>query len=291
LQLIIISGATCSGKTDLSIQIAQQENSVIISADSRQFYKELNIGTAKPTLNERKNIQHYFIDSHSIHDPINATRFACEASTLIETLFKKHKKIIITGGSGLFIDTLCYGIDSIPHDPIIQQQLNTELQKYGLRPLLNELQEKDPNYFQQVDKSNPRRIIRALEVIRSTNSKYSELRKGTYKKNKFELKHFIIDRPREELYQRINSRVDNMIEQGLEHEAHSLLPYRHLKPLQTVGYKEWFDFFDGTIDRKTCIEKIKQNTRHYAKRQITWFKKYKDATYINPVLSEVTLLY
>jgi len=279
-ELLIISGPTASGKTKLSVNIALKESTVVVSADSRQFYKELNIGTAKPSIEERKGVKHYFIDSHRIHDHVNATRFANEASILIEKLFLKYEKIVLTGGSGLFIDALCYGIDNIPHDPDIQQQLNEIYLHHGTKPLLDELQEFDPEYFQQVDKNNHRRIIRAIEAMRLTKQKYSQLRTKTPKINKFDIKHIIIEVPRNELYKRINDRVDTMIKNGLEQEARSLLQYRNLKSLQTVGYAEWFDFFDGTIDRQTCIDRIKQNTRRYAKRQLTWLKRYKDVSVI-----------
>jgi len=281
-KIIVVAGPTASGKTALSVEWAQKENTVVLSADSRQFYREMNIGTAKPSLKEMKQVQHYFIDSHSIHDPVSSKRFATEATQLLNELFKKHEKVVLTGGSGLFIDALCYGTDDIPHDDAIQKELNEEFQKNGLSPLLIELKQNDPDYFQLVDKNNPRRIIRALEVMRCSNRPYSYFRTGQNRTPNFTIEQFVIDIPRTELYQRINMRVDEMVERGLEQEALSLFAYRHLKPLQTVGYSEWFDFFDGKFDRKTCIERIKQNSRHYAKRQLTWIKRYKNAMRITP---------
>lgn len=279
-ELIVIGGPTASGKTALSIALAKKWNTVILSADSRQFYKEMSIGTAKPTVDEMENIPHYFIDSHSITDEVNTARFANEASELLSTLFQQHDKIILVGGSGMFIDALCFGLDDIPHDSEQQQQLNQELELYGLAPLLEELQEKDPDFYNQVDKSNPVRIIRALEVIRATNRPFSSFRKGEKKQHNFSIRYFVINVPREILYERINYRVDIMVENGLEHEAKILVSYKHLKPLATVGYSEWFRYFEGEIDRSTCIELIKQNSRRYAKRQVTWFKRNPDTIWI-----------
>lgn len=279
-ELIVIGGPTASGKTALSIALAKEWDTPIISADSRQFYKEMSIGTAKPTLEEMQNIPHYFIDSHSINEELTSSLFAKEATILLEKLFKEHDKIILTGGSGMFIDALCYGLDDIPHDINIQHELNTEYTENGLENLLNELSEKDPEFYAIVDKKNPLRVIRALEAIRITCSTYSSLRKGKKKPSNYQLHYFVLDVPREILYDRINLRVDKMIEQGLEKEAKTLYSYKNLKPLNTVGYTEWFSYFDGEIDRERCIELIKQNSRHYAKRQITWFKRNRDAIWI-----------
>lgn len=279
-ELIVIGGPTASGKTALSIALAKKWNTVIISADSRQFYKEMTIGTAKPMVEEMENIPHYFIDSHSITDEVNSSRFANEASELLSTLFQQHDKIILVGGSGMFIDALCFGLDDIPHDGQQQQQLEKELELYGLAPLLEELQEKDPDFYNQVDKSNPVRIIRALEVIRATNRPFSSFRKGEKKQHDFSIRYFVMNVPREILYDRINQRVDVMVENGLEHEAKNLVAYKHLKPLATVGYSEWFRYWEGEFDRSTCIELIKQNSRRYAKRQVTWFKRNPEAIWI-----------
>ncbi len=279
-ELIVIGGPTASGKTALSIALAKKWNTVIISADSRQFYKEMTIGTAKPTADEMENIPHYFINSHSITDEVNAARFANEASELLSTLFQQHEKIILVGGSGMFIDALCFGLDDIPHDSQQQQQLEKELELYGLAPLLEELQEKDPDFYNQVDKSNPVRIIRALEVIRATNRPFSSFRKGEKKQHDFSIRYFVMNVPREILYDRINRRVDVMVENGLEQEAKNLVAHKHLKPLATVGYSEWFRYLEGEFDRSTCIELIKQNSRRYAKRQVTWFKRNPDAIWI-----------
>lgn len=272
-ELIVIGGPTAVGKTALSIALAKEWNTVVVSADSRQFYKEMKIGTAKPSSEEMQNVPHFFIDSHSITDEINSARFAEDAACLLRDLFTQHNRIILTGGSGMFIDALCYGLDNIPHSKEIQEQLNKEYIENGIQSLLNELEKKDPEYYQQIDKNNPVRIIRALEVIRITGLPYSSFRKGTKKEHPFSIHYFVIDAPRELLYDRINLRVDKMVENGLEQEAKSLLPYRDLKPLATVGYTEWFNYFDRKTDKATCIALIKQNSRRYAKRQITWFKR------------------
>ncbi|HLU88112.1 MAG TPA: tRNA (adenosine(37)-N6)-dimethylallyltransferase MiaA [Taishania sp.] len=279
-RLIVIAGPTASGKTALSIALAKTLNAVVISADSRQFYKELSIGTAKPSIEEMDGIKHYLVDSHPITDEINSARFAELALKIIETEFKVRETIILVGGSGMFIDALCYGLDDLPHDKAVQNQLNGAFNTNGLEPLLAELEAKDPEFYQQIDKSNPVRIIRALEVIRITNEKFSSLRKGEKRTHAFAINYFVVNPPRELLYERINLRVDKMIATGLEEEARSVLPYRHLKSLATVGYREFFDYFDGKIDYQTAVELVKQNSRRYAKRQITWFKRNPDAIWI-----------
>lgn len=279
-QLIVIEGPTASGKTALAVSLAKHLKTVVISADSRQFYKELAIGTAKPTKEEMDGIPHYFIDSHSISTPVTAAQFEAEAMNLICTKLKDYSKIIVAGGSGMFIDALCIGLDPIPKDEQIQLNLRTELSHKGLDSLLTELQQSDPVYYQEVDRSNPARILRALEVIRITGRPYSELRKQKPPTRPFQLTRFVIDHPREQLYDRINRRVDNMINQGLIDEVRSVEAFRKSTTLQTVGYKEVFDYFDGVYSLDVCIAKIKQHTRNYAKRQLTWFRKHPDSIWI-----------
>lgn len=279
-QLIVIEGPTASGKTALAVNLAKHLKTVVISADSRQFYKELAIGTAKPTEEEMDGIPHYFINSHSISTPLTAAQFETEAMNLICTELKNHSKIIVAGGSGMFIDALCIGLDSIPKDEQIQLSLRTELSNKGLDPLLSELKQSDPVYYREVDRSNPARILRALEVIRISGRPYSELRKHEPPTRPFEVKRFVIDHPREQLYDRINRRVDYMIDQGLIDEVRSVEAFRKSTTLQTVGYKEVFDYFDGIYSFDACIEKIKQHTRNYAKRQLTWFRKHPDSIWI-----------
>ncbi len=280
-QLIVIEGPTASGKTSLAVALAKALNTVILSADSRQFYKELSIGTAKPNLEEMEGIPHYFIDSHTISTPVSASQFEQEAMELIQGELAHHAKLILVGGSGMFIDALCVGLDSIPTDSAIQDSLRKELEEKGIEPLLQELKETDPEFFEQVDKQNPMRILRALEVIRLTKIPFSNWRKNELPKRPFEVVRFVINHPREVLYERINQRVDFMIESGLIDEVKSVSEYRNLTALQTVGYKEVFDYLDGSTDLETCISKIKQHTRNYAKRQLTWFKKHPEAIWLD----------
>lgn len=280
-QLIVIEGPTASGKTSLAVALAKKLNTVVLSADSRQFYQELSIGTAKPTLEEMEGIPHYFVDSHNISTPVSASQFETEAMKLIQGELAHYEKLILVGGSGMFIDALCLGLDPIPTDPAIQNTLRKELEETGMKPLLKELEETDPEFYQQVDKQNPMRILRALEVIRSTKIPFSTWRKNELPKRPFEVIRFVINHPREILYERINRRVDQMIEAGLIEEVKRVAEYRNLTALQTVGYKEVFDYLDGETDLETCISKIKQHTRNYAKRQLTWFKKHPDTIWLD----------
>jgi tRNA dimethylallyltransferase len=279
-QLIVIEGPTASGKTALAVSLARRLNTVVISADSRQFYKELAIGTAKPTKEEMDGIPHYFIDSHSICTPVTAAQFEMEAMELIKKKLQDFQKIIVAGGSGMFIDALCIGLDPIPKDELIQLSLRSELTNKGIDPLLIELKQSDPVFYQEVDRSNPARILRAIEVIRITGRPYSELRKQEPPTRPFEVIRFVIDHPREQLYDRINHRVDKMIDKGLIEEVRSVEAFKKSTTLQTVGYKEVFDYFDGIYSLDDCIEKIKQHTRNYAKRQLTWFRKHPDSIWI-----------
>lgn len=280
-QLIVIEGPTASGKTALSVALAKALDTVILSADSRQFYKELSIGTAKPRPEEMEGIPHYFIDSHPVSSPVSAAQFESEAMGLIKGDLAPYQNIILVGGSGMFIDALCIGLDPIPTDQAIQEILRKELEEKGLEPLLRELEEVDPEFYRQVDKQNPMRILRALEVIRLTNIPFTTWRKNELPKRPFEVIRFVINHPREILYERINQRVDLMINAGLIEEVKGVSEYRNLTALQTVGYKEVFDYLDGAIDLQTCIDKIKQHTRNYAKRQLTWFKKHPEAIWLD----------
>lgn len=292
-QLIVIGGPTASGKTALAVQVAKALNTVVLSGDSRQFYREMSIGTAKPTQEEMDGVTHYFIDSHSITDEVNAADFARDAENLLHSIFEKKDHAVLVGGSGMFMDALCYGLDDIPHDVNVQNELNARFKEEGLLPLVAELQEKDPEFAAQADLSNPVRVIRALEVIQITGDKFSTLRTNQRKQHDFEIQYYAIHVDRDVLYDRINKRVELMVEAGLEEEVKALIPHRQLKSMQTVGYSEWFDFWDGKTERDTCIEMIKQNSRRYAKRQVTWFKRNKDITWIpytsTPQMSEVIL--
>lgn len=270
----------------MAIALAKKINSVILSADSRQFYKETSIGTAKPSLQEQAGIQHYFIDSHSIHQPLTSAQFEKEALVILEEDFQRHETIILVGGSGLFIDALCDGLDDVPHDANVKNQLNIEFETQGLSPLLNELEAKDPLFFNKVDLKNPVRIIRALEVIRITNKPFSSFHAFQAKKRPFEFQKFVIDLPRELLYERINKRVDIMVENGLLQEVQDLLAWQNLSALNTVGYSELFDYFNHKISLEEAIELIKRNSRRYAKRQLTWFRRDEKAIWIQELTTE-----
>ncbi len=272
--LLVIAGATASGKTAIAIQLAQYYNTVIVSADSRQFYKEMSIGTAKPGLEELAVARHYFIGSHSITENFSVGDYEKQGLALLDELFKTHDLVILVGGSGLYIKALCEGFDDIPQaDPGTREQLNREFAEKGITPLQEELKKTDPVFYNEVDLNNPQRIIRALEVYRKTGKPFSSYRKAIVNKRPFRTLKLSLDLPRQVLYERINRRVDDMIKQGLVDEVRSLLPFRQLNALNTVGYSELFDYFDGKTDIKTAIELIKQNTRHFAKRQLTWFRR------------------
>jgi tRNA dimethylallyltransferase len=260
--------------------LAKQLDTEVISADSRQFYKEMSIGTAKPTSDEQNGVIHHFIDSHSVTDEVTAARFAREAEKLLAELFQKKDFVVLTGGSGMFVDALLNGIDDIPTSEEIKKELIEFHKQHGLQPLLDELKEKDPLFYDTIDRNNPARVIRALEAIRITGKAYSVLRKGSSKERIYNIKRFIIDHDRGSLYARINLRVDLMISHGLLEEAKTLLTYRDLNPLRTVGYTELFEYFDGKISLDRAIELIKQHSRNYAKRQLTWLNRYDDATHI-----------
>jgi tRNA dimethylallyltransferase len=280
-RLLVIGGPTACGKTALSVALAKQLNTVILSADSRQFYKEMSIGTAKPSTQEQDGVPHFFIDSHSIHEALTAADYAEQAMEVLTQQFQKYDTIILTGGSGMFIDALCTGLDNIPHSTEIRDKITEQWKVEGLACILEKLKAADPVYYDQVDRQNPVRIIRALEAIEITGQAFSSLRKAEKNIREFDVHYFIIEHEREMLYKRIDHRVDVMIENGLIDEARSLVPYRECNALNTVGYAELFDWFDGKMDFKEAIEKIKQNTRNYAKRQITWCRRYTDATRIH----------
>lgn len=264
----------------MSIALATHFNTEIVSADSRQFYKEMSIGTAKPSLDEQANIPHHFIDSHSIHEPLTSAVFEREALAVLEMIFTKNDVAILVGGSGMFIDALCNGLDDIPADLEVRAQWDERLKNEGIEVLQETLREVDPDFYAQVDLQNPMRIIRALEVYQLTGKPLSSFKAFTPKKRFFEIQKFVIDLPRETLYNRINQRVDHMIEQGLLEEAKSLQVFQHIQALNTVGYTELFAYFDHTIDLETAIELIKRNSRRYAKRQLTWFRRDTSAIWL-----------
>ena len=278
--LIVITGATASGKTSLAIQLANHFQTEILSADSRQFFKEMNIGTAKPTLEELRQAKHHFIDTLSIHDEYNVGQYERDASLLLEQLFQKHDTVIMAGGSGLYIKAVCEGLDHFPKvDEKHRIELTQLFEQEGIEVLQQELKELDPTYYNEVDRQNPQRLIRALEICRGSGQSYSSFRTSNAAERPFKTTKIAIQWEREQLYDRINRRVDLMLEAGLEQEAKSLYPFKHLNALQTVGYQEWFDYFDDTIDKTEAIRLIKRNTRRYAKRQMTWLRRDNDVHY------------
>lgn len=272
--LLVIAGPTAVGKTDLSLQLAQRLNTEVISADSRQFYAELQIGTARPLDSELRGVPHHFVGFLPLEQDYPAGQFELQAIAKLEELFTKHETVILTGGSGLFIKAVCSGIDPMPEiKPEVREGLNNRLAKQGLNSLLEQLDELDPDFGAIVDRQNPRRVLRGLEVVLSSGIPFSEFRKAKPNPRPFRQLAICLDRPREELHQRINLRVDQMVANGLEYEARSVYARKHLNSLQTVGYREWFEHFDGNITRLEAIEKIKAHTRQFARRQLTWFRK------------------
>ncbi len=282
-KLIVIAGPTAIGKTAKAIQLAQSLDSEIISADSRQFYKELKIGVATPSIDELEAVKHHFVGHLSITDYYNVSRYEHDVLRLLETYFKEHQYAILVGGSGLYIDAVCKGIDDLPDpDKDIRQRLKNTYAKNGLEPLKEQLQELDPLYYQIVDLNNPNRILRALEVCLATGRTYTSLRNNETKAREFEIIKIGLDRPREELFDNIEQRVDRMIQVGLVDEVRSLQDYKNLNALNTVSYKEIFNFLDGTWSFDKAIEKIKTHSRRYAKRQLTWFRKDQDISWFHP---------
>ena len=285
-KIIVIAGPTASGKTSLAVALAKRLNAPIISADSRQFYKELSIGTAKPTQEEMDGVPHYFINSHSVEHPLSAGQYEKQALKKVEELFQSHDNIIIVGGSGMFINALIYGTDQLPHEPEVRAFWNQEFESKGIEFLQEKLKAADPEYYNEADINNPVRLIRALEICEITNQPYSALRKQNIKKPRYETYYFVIDYPREELYNRINERVDIMLKNGLVDEVRANRHHQDLQPLNTVGYKEIFEYLNYNISFERAIELVKQNTRRYAKRQMTWFRKEESAYWLTPTSQE-----
>ncbi|MEJ7626301.1 MAG: tRNA (adenosine(37)-N6)-dimethylallyltransferase MiaA [Ferruginibacter sp.] len=280
--IIIITGATASGKTDLAIAIAKHFTTEIISADSRQCFKELNIGVAKPSAAQLSSIHHYFIDSHSIEEKVTAITFENYALAALEKIFLKNDIAVMVGGTGLYIKAFCEGLDPIP---TVTEEIKEFIKKSyaagGLKWLQEEVHIKDPEFFKIGEKDNPRRMMRALEVMLQTNRSVTTFQSGKKIKRNFQIIKIGLELHREELYKRINSRVDKMLDSGLVKEAENLYKYKDLNALQTVGYRELFSFFAGEINLSKAVELIKQNSRHYAKRQLTWFKKDEEITWVN----------
>tara|TARA_Y100000385_G_scaffold52096_1_gene49165 strand:- start:3395 stop:4309 length:915 start_codon:yes stop_codon:yes gene_type:complete len=277
--LIYISGPTGIGKTNLSIELAKRLKTEIVSCDSRQFYKELKIGTSPPSKSQLKEVKHHFIHNKSIHDKYNVGMYEKDAISLINKLFKEKDLLILVGGSGLYADAVIYGIDEFPEIPAeIRNKIISEHKIGGLKVIQEKLKNLDPKYYEEVDLSNSARIIRALEITEFTGKKFSSLRTNKQKERSFQSHVIIVNCEREKLYEIINKRVDQMINEGLEKEVLSLQEFKELNTLNTVGYKEFFKYFDNEMSYNDTVNKIKQNTRNYAKRQITWLKKYKKST-------------
>ncbi|NUM50397.1 MAG: tRNA (adenosine(37)-N6)-dimethylallyltransferase MiaA [Flavobacteriales bacterium] len=279
--LVVIAGPTAVGKTSLSISLAKRLNTVILSADSRQFYKEIPIGTAQPSASELKKIPHFFISSHSIHTPINASQFEKEALTLLESLFNQHSLIILCGGSGLYIDALCNGFDKEMPDANlkIRAELNDIYQNQGITALQELLLQKDPDFYRTVDLQNPKRLLRALEVCLVSGKPYSILRKGIPNTRPFKVIKIVIAEETEELYKKINNRTETMFQNGFLEEAQKVFAHKNLTPLKTVGYNELFLYFENIFSLEQAKEEIKKNTRRYARRQLTWFRRDKKYTW------------
>ena len=281
--LLVIAGPTAVGKTALCVELAQKLKTEIISADSRQFYRELSIGTAKPTKEEQGGIKHHFIDSHSIQEYFSPGDFEREALILLEQLFQKHEVVILTGGSGLYIKALLEGLDEMPEvDLKLREQLMQQLEKEGIAPLWEQLQRLDPMYAAQVDQQNPQRIVRALEVCLSTGKPYSDFRKKQSADRPFQAIKICLDRPREELYARIDQRMDQMLAQGLVNEAIQYQEFQHLYALKTLGYKEVYGHLRGEYDETEMVRLLKRNSRHYAKKQLTWFRHQGEFRFLHP---------
>ena len=285
---IILAGPTAVGKTTLAIQLAEYFPTEIISADSRQCYREMSIGVAKPSADELEKVKHHFIHSHSIHDELSAADFEQYALRSLKTIFSKNDVAIVTGGTGLYLKALCEGMDEIPPaEESVRNNITAAYEKGGMEWLQSQVQLKDPLFWKEGDCYNPRRMMRALEVMEQTGQSILVLQKGRKAQRDFSIIKIALELPREILYNRINQRVNQMMMDGLEDEAKTVYPFQHLNALQTVGYREVFDYFGGKHSLERAIELIQQNTRHYAKRQLTWFKKDPEYHWLSPAYDDV----
>lgn len=281
--LIVIAGPTASGKTAAAIKVAKALNTVIINADSRQFYKEMSIGTAVPTPKELHEVKHYFVQNISILNDYDVATYEQEVLALLKKLFMDHDQVVLTGGSGLFIDAVCKGIDAMPDiEEGTRQKVEMLFKERGLEGLQAEVQHLDPEYWAIVDQKNPRRLQRALEVCYQTGKTFTSYRTRTAVPRDFTIVKYALLREKQDLYNRINLRVEMMLSEGLVDEARKLYPYRRRNALNTVGYKELFDYFEGKCNLNEAVEQIKLNTRHYAKRQMTWLRKDTEYQWIEP---------
>lgn len=290
--LIVIVGPTGIGKTALAIELARQFSTEIISADSRQFFKEMEIGTAKPSQEELNAAPHHFINSHSIKTLFSTGDFEIQALQLIEELFKKQDLLIMVGGSGLYIDAVCNGLDDLPDTDLnIREQLKQQLEVEGIESIKQQLKIHDPEYYEKVDQANPQRMVRGLEFFLSTGEKLSSYQTNSKKQRPFNIIKIGLNMDRAALYQRINHRVDQMMDAGLLEEVKGLQEYRKYNALNTVGYSELFDYLDGHTSLETAVDKIKQNTRRFAKRQLTWFRRDDNTAWFEPNASKAVILH
>ena len=281
--LVVVVGPTGSGKSALAVKLATHLNTPIISTDSRQVFRGMPIGTAQPTAEELATAKHYFIADREVEDDFNCGKYEVEALALLDKLFKDNEYVVAVGGSGLYVQALCEGMDDLPDaDPALRDSLKQRLESEGLESLVAELRTLDPTYAEEVDVCNPARVMRALEVCLTTGRPYSEQRKGVTAERPFNIIKIGTDMPRDVLYDRINRRVDMMVEEGLEAEARTMYPKRHLNALQTVGYRELFEYFDGNCTFEEAVELVKRNSRRYAKRQLTWFRRDEQTAWFNP---------
>ena len=282
-RLLVVVGPTGSGKTDLSIRLALHYGAPILSTDSRQVYRGMPIGTAQPSVDQLQAVEHHFIASHDLTDNLNCGEYEVQALARLEELFADHDWVVAVGGSGLYVRALCEGMDDLPQaDEPLRRELERRLAEEGLGALAEELRELDPEYCRTADLNNPARVMRALEVCLQTHMPYSRQRTGERRPRPFEIVKIGIDLPRDVLYDRINRRVDRMLADGLEAEARALYPYRELNALKTVGYREFFDYFAGRIGYDEAVELIKRNSRRYAKRQLTWFRRDSEIRWFAP---------
>ena len=290
--LLLVVGPTAVGKSDLCIKLAKKFQTEILSCDSRQFYREMNLGTAKPSIEELQDVPHHFINSLSITDPYDVQQYEKEALVLLERLFQQHRVVVMTGGSGLFADVIQFGLDDIPAVAAeLRQEINQEYQEKGLGWLQGEVARVDPDYFAVVDRDNPQRLMRALEVYRGTGHPFSSFRVKKKVNRPFQVIKIGLDLPREVLYRRIDQRMDSMVASGLFEEAASLFAQRELNALQTLGYSEIFGFLEGKYDREETLRLLKRNSRRYAKRQLTWFRKDTSLVWFEPSQLEEVMAY